>query len=250
MTPSGGSAPHGQVTAALLFSISMENGRSPEAGAGATEPPFEHLAAVGKAFANPKRLHIIELLAQSERSVDELVHLTGMGLSTVSAHLQILRASALVRTRRAGTRIHYRLAGDDVAVLFAALGAVARTHSADVGAALAAYLGTGGGVGTVTRAEVAAGLESGSIALLDVRPVEEFAAGHIPHAVSVPLQELVTRANELPADNQLVTYCRGAYCVMAHDAVTLLGSLGRHAVRLEDGFLEWRREGRPVTTGA
>lgn len=228
----------------------MENGRKVAATDSPQEAPFEHLAVVGKAFANAKRLHIIELLAQSERSVDELVQLTGMGLSTVSAHLQILRSSALVRTRRAGTRIHYRLAGDDVAVLFAALGAVARTHSADVGAALEAYLGTGGGVGTVSRDEVAAGLEGGTIALLDVRPVEEFAAGHIPHAVSLPLDDLVAKANELPMDSRLVTYCRGAYCVMAHDAVTLLDSLGRHAVRLEDGFLEWRREGRPVTAGA
>lgn len=214
------------------------------------EPVFDHLAVVGKAFANAKRLHIIELLAQAERSVDEVVQLTGLGLSTVSAHLQILRASSLVRTRREGTRVFYRLAGDDVATLFAALGAVARTHSADVGAALAAYLGTGGEVGTLSRTEVATALERGTVALIDVRPLEEYAAGHIPDAVSMPLEDLIARADELPTAKRLVTYCRGAYCVMAHDAVMLLGSTGREAVRLQDGFLEWRREGLPVVAGA
>jgi rhodanese-related sulfurtransferase/DNA-binding transcriptional ArsR family regulator len=226
----------------------MDKARSMPVRGAPQEPPFDRLAVVGKAFANAKRLHIIELLAQSERSVDELVQLSGLGLSTVSAHLQILRSSALVRTRREGTRVFYRLAGEDVAALFAALGAVARTHSADVEAALEAYLGTGGGVGTVTREEVAVGLADGTVALLDVRPAEEYAAGHIPEAVSLPLEDLLGRARDLPTAPRLVTYCRGAYCVMAHDAVTLLGSLGRDAVRLEDGFLEWRREGRPVAS--
>lgn len=234
----------------MLFSFSMEQARRTAVSGGLHDPLFDHLAVVGKAFANAKRLHIIELLAQAERSVDEVVQLTGLGLSTVSAHLQILRASALVRTRRQGTRVFYRLAGDDVATLFAALGAVARAHSADVGAALDAYLGTGGGVGTLSRAEVATGLERGTVALLDVRPVEEYASGHIPDAVSMPLEDLVARVEELPSTGRLVTYCRGAYCVMAHDAVTLLGSVGREAVRLEDGFLEWRREGLPVVSGA
>lgn len=212
---------------------------------------FDRLAVVGKAFANAKRLHIIELLAQSERSVDEVVRLTGLGLSTASAHLQILRASNLVRTRRHGTRVYYRLAGDDVATLFAALGAAARTHSADVESALNAYLGTGGGgVGQISRVDLTTRMEGGTVALLDVRPTEEYHAGHIPSAISMPLEDLQTRVPELPRSKTLVTYCRGAYCVLAHDAVTLLGAVGRDALRLEDGILEWRREGRPVTADA
>lgn len=216
----------------------------------AEDTAFDQLSVVGKAFANAKRLHIIELLAQSERSVDEIVRLTGLGLSTASAHLQILRASDLVRTRREGTRVFYRLAGEDVADLFAALGATARTHSADVGSALDAYLGTGGGVGQISRDALMSALAEGSVELLDVRPAKEYLAGHIPDAISVPLEELQARASGLPDAKTVVTYCRGAYCVMAHDAVTLLGSVGRDALRLEDGILEWRREGLPVVAGA
>lgn len=212
---------------------------------------FEQLAVVGKAFASPKRLEVIELLAQRERSVDELARLTGTGLSTVSAHLQILRLANLVRTRREGTRVHYRLAGPDVAVLFASLGTVARTHSADVGAALAAYLGGGPvGVEEVTREELEDRLAAGTVTLLDVRPVEEYAAGHIPGATSLPLGDLLAAAGDLAAGPDVVAYCRGAYCVMAHDAVALLGAHGVRAVRLQDGVLEWQLAGLPLEAGA
>ena len=224
----------------------MDSWRSVSSG----DPPFDRLAVVGKAFANATRLQIIQLLAQSERSVEELVQLTSLGLSTVSAHLQILRAANLVRTRREGTRIHYRLAGDDIAALYAALGAVGRAHSTDVEAALTAYLGSGGGeVGEVTRAEVARRLAEGTITLVDVRPSEEYAAGHIPGAVSVPLAELVARIPSLSPEREIVAYCRGAYCVLAHDAVTLARTAGREALRLEDGMLEWRQAGLPVAVG-
>ncbi len=211
---------------------------------------LDELAVVGKAFASAKRLEIIELLAQSEHSVDQLARLTGQGMSSVSAHLQILRAARLVRTRREGTRVIYRLAGPDVATLYAALGTTARTHSPDVQAALTAYLGSGGGeVDEISRDELVRRLESGEVTLLDVRPPEEFAAGHIPGAISTPLAELTARLGEL-GDAELVAYCRGAYCVLAHDAVTLLSTRHRHALRLEDGFLEWRLAGLPVAEGA
>ncbi len=212
---------------------------------------LDELAVVGKAFASAKRLEIIELLAQSEHSVDEVVRETGQGLSTVSAHLQILRAANLVRTRRSGTRVIYRLAGPDVAELHALLGTVARRHSADVGAALAAHLGTGGGeVREVSREELGTRMREGSVTLLDVRPAEEFASAHIPGAVSLPLADLATRLTEVPADRDIVAYCRGAYCVMAHDAVTLISAQGREAQRLQDGILEWRLAGLPVEADA
>ncbi len=212
---------------------------------------FDELAVVGKAFASAKRLEIVELLAQSEHSVDEVVRATGQGLSTVSAHLQILRAANLVRTRRSGTRVIYRLAGPDVAALHALLGSVARRHSADVGAALDAYLGTGGGeVHEVSREELTARMRERSVTLLDVRPAQEFHSAHIPGAVSMPLAELAARLGEVAADCSVVAYCRGAYCVMAHDAVTLIGAQGRTAARLQDGMLEWRLAGLPVAAGA
>lgn len=211
---------------------------------------FDELAVVGKAFASAKRLEIIELLAQSEHSVDEIVRATGQGLSTVSAHLQILRAADLVRTRRSGTRVIYRVAGPDVAELHALLGAVARRHSPDVGAALAAHLGSGGEVHDISREDLTARMREGAVTLLDVRPAEEFASAHIPGAVSVPLADLGARLAEVPIDRGIVAYCRGAYCVMAHDAVTLINAQGREAQRLQDGFLEWRLAGLPVTADA
>ncbi|HET8601814.1 MAG TPA: metalloregulator ArsR/SmtB family transcription factor [Segeticoccus sp.] len=211
---------------------------------------FDELAVVGKAFASAKRLEIIELLAQSPHSVEEISRATGQGMSTVSAHLQILRASRLVRTHREGTRVIYRLAGEDVAVLFARLGVTARTHSPDVEAALDAYLGSGGeDVQEVSREELLARLRTGEVTLLDVRPPEEFRAGHIPGALSMPLGDLAEHLSELPAGD-LVAYCRGAYCVLAHDAVTLLHTQGRPARRLEDGMLEWRLARLPIEQGA
>lgn len=210
----------------------------------------DELAVVGKAFASAKRLAIIELLAQSEHSVDQIAHSTGQGLSTVSAHLQILRAARLVTTRREGTRVIYRLAGPDVAALYAALGAAARTHSPDVQAALSAHLGSGGEeVDEISRSELVRRMEAGEVTLLDVRPPDEYAAGHIPGAVSIPLGELTDRLDQLH-EAELVAYCRGAYCVLAHDAVTLLGSHGHRAQRLEDGILEWRLAGLPIAEGA
>ncbi len=211
---------------------------------------FDALAVVGKAFASAKRLEIIELLAQSEHSVDEIVRATGQGLSTVSAHLQILRAANLVRTRRSGTRVIYRVAGPDVAELHALLGSVARRHSADVEAALAAHLGSGGDVHDISREDLRARMREGTVTLLDVRPTEEFTSAHIPGAVSLPLADLAARLAEVPADRDIVAYCRGAYCVMAHDAITLITAQGREAERLQDGFLEWRLAGLPVAVGA
>ena len=213
---------------------------------------FDQLGVVGKAFASPRRLELVDLLAQGERTVDALARAAGMGVTTVSAHLQVLKLADLVSTRREGTRIHYRLAGDDVAALYDALRTVGRERSADVGRALAAYLDVPGSqeVGLVTRDDLAAALLDGSAHVIDVRPVEEFLAGHVPGARSVPLEELDTVVDDLRTRRQVIAYCRGAFCVMAHDAVRILAAAGIDARRLEDGMLEWRTHGHPVEVGA
>lgn len=213
---------------------------------------FAELAVVGKAFGSPKRLELVDLLAQGERTVEGLARAADMGVSTVSAHLQVLKSSNLVRTRRDGTRVYYRLAGDDVVALYGAMLTVARTRSADVEQALAAYLGVlgSGEVDIVTRQELLELLEGGQAAVLDVRPSEEYAAGHIPGARSLPFGELTNAVAELRSAGNVITYCRGAYCVLAHDAVRLLATEGIHARRLEDGMLEWRTHALPVEVGA
>jgi rhodanese-related sulfurtransferase len=213
---------------------------------------FDQLAVVGKAFASAKRLELVDLLSQGERTVDALAREANLGVTTASAHLQVLKLSSVVRTRKQGTRVYYSLAGEDVATLYASLRTVARAHSADVERALKAYLGVEGlgDVDEVSREELLARLDGGGVLLLDVRPDEEFAAGHIPGARSLPFGEIEQAMSSIPADVDIVAYCRGAYCVLAHDAVRLLRARGRHARRLQDGLLEWRLEGLPVEAGA
>ncbi len=213
---------------------------------------FSELAVLGKAFGSAKRLVLIELLAQGERTVEALAAAAGMGLSTTSAHLQVLRLANVVQTRREGTRIHYRLAGDDVAALYDAMRTVARARSADVNRALDAYLNLpdAGEVALVSRAELSSLLDAGSVDVIDVRPHEEFAAGHVPGARSLPFDQLLDAARSLRSGPPVVAYCRGAYCVLAHDAVRLLGGEGIAARRLEDGMLEWRTHGHPIEVGA
>jgi rhodanese-related sulfurtransferase/DNA-binding transcriptional ArsR family regulator len=208
---------------------------------------FEQFARVGKALASGKRLELLDLLAQGERDVASLAAAADLGVTTASAHLQTLRQANLVTTRRDGTRILYRLAGRDVADLYARLRDVAQSHLPDVEAARQAYLGDDGGQ-PVTREQLQHLVKTSNITVLDVRPAEEFAAGHIPGAVSIPLDELADRLAELPNDSQVVAYCRGAYCVLAHDAVRVLSARGRIATRLADGMLEWRLADLPVIT--
>jgi rhodanese-related sulfurtransferase/DNA-binding transcriptional ArsR family regulator len=206
---------------------------------------YDQFARVGKALASGKRLELLDLLAQGERDVASLAAAAGLGMTTASAHLQTLRQANLVTTRRDGTRILYRLAGRDVADLYARVRDVAQSHLPDVEAARLAYLGDDGGQ-PVTRDQLQHLAKTTTITVLDVRPREEYAAGHIPGAVSVPFDELADRLAELP-DGQIVAYCRGAYCVLAHDAVRLLTAHGRTATRLADGMLEWRLADLPVT---
>ncbi|WP_440072831.1 ArsR/SmtB family transcription factor [Streptosporangium sp. OZ121] len=209
---------------------------------------FDQIARVGKALGHGKRLELLDLLAQGERSVEALSQTAGLGMTSTSAHLQALKQGGLVVTRRDGVRVMYRLSGEDVTDLYARLRTVAATHLADVQAAVTAYLGEH--TEEVTRDELLQRAASGQITVLDVRPREEFEAGHIPGAVCIPIGELPDRLNELPADTEVVAYCRGAYCVFAPEAVRLLTSHGMEAKRLSEGILEWQVAGLPLEKGS
>ncbi|MFQ6170676.1 ArsR/SmtB family transcription factor [Oryzobacter sp. R7] len=212
---------------------------------------YEQFARAGKGLSSPKRLELLDLIAQGGYTVEALAAAAGLGLSTASMHLQALKDAGLVRSRRQGTFVHYRLAGDDVAALLALLRAVATTHLADADRAAAGYLGapTTEHSDAVAREELLRRVRRGDVVVLDVRPTTEYIAGHIPGAVSVPLDELEQRLDELPDGVEIVAYCRGAYCVLAYDAVDRLTAAGRSARRLQEGMLEWRLAGLPVADG-
>ena len=209
---------------------------------------YDAFASSGKALANGSRLELLDLLAQGERTVEALATAAGLNLTTASAHLQTLKQAGFVATRRDGVRIHYRLAGEDVARLFALLRTVAQAHQPAVPAARDAFLGDGADA-EITHAQLRTKTAAGAVVLLDVRPAHEYRAGHIPGALNIPVHELPERIAELPEDAEVVVYCRGEYCVLAYDAVRLLTDRGRRAIRLNDGMLEWRLEGEPVETG-
>lgn len=209
---------------------------------------YEQFARIGKALANPARLELLDLLAQGERSVDELAETAGMRVGNTSAQLQQLRSARLVATRKDGTRVYYRLADDDVVAFTAALKTLAQDRLAEVDAAARAYLGDRDSMTPVTRAQLAARLHDGDLTVLDVRPTAEYEAGHLPGARSIPLEELADRLLELPRDTEIVAYCRGPYCVLAPEAVRLLHQAGYHAHTLEDGLPEWRLGGYPTET--
>ena len=210
---------------------------------------YREFAAVGKALGNPGRLELLDLLAQGPRSVEELAATAGLGMSTCSAHLQTLRGAGLVTARREGKRIYYSLTDDDVAGLWDTLRRVAQRHRPHTEPARRAYLGPED-TDPVDTAELLRRLGAGETVVLDVRPAPEYAAGHLPGAVHIPLEQLADRLAELPADREIVAYCRGRYCVLAHDAVRLLSSRGLSARRAVDGMLEWRLAGHPVEPGA
>jgi rhodanese-related sulfurtransferase len=203
-------------------------------------------ARVAKALASPVRLELVDLLAQAERSVEDLARAAGLPVGNTSAQLRELHAAGLVASRREGIRVFYRLAGDDVAAFYRTLRQVALARLPDAEAARAAYLGSDEPAEPVSRDELLRRAEAGEAMVIDVRPAAEYAAGHIPGAVSVPLDELPARLDELPDGSEIVAYCRGAYCVLARDAVRLLRASGRAARPLRDGMLEWRLDGLPV----
>jgi rhodanese-related sulfurtransferase/DNA-binding transcriptional ArsR family regulator len=205
-------------------------------------------AAVGKALANPGRLELLDLLAQGPRSVEELADAADMGISTCSAHLHSLREAGLVGSVREGKRVISFLTDEDVARLLVDLRSVALRHRPGADRARRAYLGPDD-TEPISRSELLDRAEAGDLVLLDVRPDTEFAAGHLPGALNIPVEELADRLHELPTDTEIVAYCRGASCVLAHDAVRILDAHGYRARRAEDGALEWRIDGllRPHT---
>jgi rhodanese-related sulfurtransferase len=210
---------------------------------------YEAFAEVGRALASGRRAEIVDLLAQGERSVEEVAAEIGQSVANTSHHLRALARAGLVVSRRSGTRVLYRLAGERVEDLWAAVRAVAVAHVAGLERLAGAYLGDRAGLEPVSRSELRRRLSSGDVTVIDVRPSAEYRAGHIPGAVSVPLPELRRRLRSLPREREVVAYCRGPFCVYADEAVRLLRRRGFAARRLEDGFPEWRRAGLPVAAG-
>jgi rhodanese-related sulfurtransferase len=205
---------------------------------------FEAIAMMGKAFASPRRLELLDLLAQAPRTVDELARASEQSTANTSQHLQALHAAGMVTRAREGTSVRYALAGDEVLALWLALRDASVARLAEVERAAREYLGDD--VDVIGRQELIARLRKGDVVLVDVRPSEEFDAGHISGARSIPLEELEERLAELPDDHEVVAYCRGPFCAYAHDAVRRLQAAGRPARRLEDGWPEWRLAGQPV----
>jgi rhodanese-related sulfurtransferase len=199
---------------------------------------FEAIALMGKAFASPVRLELLDLLAQAPRSVDELARASGQSTANTSQHLQALRAAGMVTRAREGTRVRYELAGDEALRLWLALRDASATRLGEVERASRDYLGDD--VDTIDRDQLLERLRRGDIVLVDVRPEEEYAAGHIDGARSIPLDELERRLAELPPDTDVVAYCRGPFCAFAHEAVRQLRAKGRNAKRLTEGWPEWR----------
>lgn len=207
---------------------------------------FDAFASVAQALGSGRRAEIVDVLAQGERSVEELAGEISQSVANTSQHLQVLARAGLVRSRREGTRVFYRLASDRVAELWAAVRDVAVQHVAEVSVLADDYLGDRGGVEQLSADELARRLERGDVVVLDVRPEAEFRAGHITGARSAPLPALDELAETLPKRREVVAYCRGPYCVYADDAVHLLRGRGLKARRLDVGYPEWRRAGLPV----
>ncbi|GAA1340516.1 ArsR/SmtB family transcription factor [Saccharothrix algeriensis] len=209
---------------------------------------FEELARVGKALGNGKRLELIDLLVQRPRGVVELARSAELNVTTTSAHLQVLKQAGLVTTVREGTTIRHHIGGPDVAELYCRLLTVAAAQSPGVDASARRYLGPDD-TEEIDREELLRRVEAGQAIVVDVRPEEEFSAGHIPGAISIPMGELAERLDELPPEREIVAYCRGVYCAFSHDAVRLLTARGFRAYRLADGILEWQLAGKPLSVG-
>lgn len=211
---------------------------------------FTQFARVGKILSNSNRLELLEFLAQGERSVEELAKVSGLTIANASQHLQQLRQAGLALTRKQGLKVYYRISGDDVINLLNALRAVAERHIADVDRLVNSYLTVKDGLEPIPREELLSRVRDGLVTVLDVRPAIEYAAGHVPGAINIPLDELENRLNELGKDHEIVAYCRGPHCVLAFDAVERLRKKGLKARRMEDGYPEWKTAGLPVENGS
>lgn len=215
-------------------------------GREAKDTLYEQFARVGKVVAHPKRIELLELLTQGERSVESLAMATGMGVTNTSAQLQVLRHARLVERRKDGTRVLYRAASDDVSRFLVALRELARARLAEVNDVVRDYFDARDDLEPVSRTELFDRVRRHEVALIDVRPAEEYAQGHIPGAISVPLGDLDRLMRQLRKKIEVVAYCRGPYCVLAPEAVERLRARGFKARRLEDGMPEWRLAGLPV----
>lgn len=211
---------------------------------------YEQIARISKAAAAPKRLELLDLLSQGPRTVEVLADLAGITVGNASQHLKILRAARLVDARKQGLFVEYRLADEEVADFFVALRTLAQSRLAEVERITHEYLERRNALEAVEGDELVRRVRSGEVTVIDVRPVEEYRAGHIPGARSIPMTELAGRLQEVPKDREVVAYCRGPYCVMAVEAVDLLRSKGFAAHRMEQGIADWRARGWRIVTPA
>ena len=209
---------------------------------------FEQFARIGKALASPKRLEILDLLAQGERTVEEVARETAMPLANASQHLQVLKGARMVESRREGLYAYYRLADEAVFRTWQAVRALGETRLAEIDRVVETFLEDRDALEAVGAAALMERLSDGNVVVLDVRPEEEYRAGHIPGALSVPMDALEATLQALPKDKEIVAYCRGPYCVFSDEAVTLLRSRGYQARRLAEGLPDWRAKGLPVET--
>ncbi|HYA37456.1 MAG TPA: metalloregulator ArsR/SmtB family transcription factor [Candidatus Methylomirabilis sp.] len=207
---------------------------------------YSQIARIGKAACHGHRLELLEYLAQGERTVDALAKLTGLSVANASQHLRVMRHSGLVTARKEGLYVYYRLADDEVIRLLISMRKLAESQLAEVEQLVRSYLTVKDDLEAVPRSELLERVRNGLAIVVDVRPPEEYAAGHVPGAVNIPLKDLEQRLKELPREQEIVAYCRGPHCVLAFDAVAQLRAQGFHARRLEDGFPEWREAGLPV----
>ena len=207
---------------------------------------YEQVARIGQASASPKRLEIIDLLCQCEKTVDTLAREAGISVKLASAHLKELRLARLVEGRKDGRNIYYRLSDSNVAEFWVALRTLAEERLLELQAALGSMVGAPRELIPAGRGELMARAQAGEIVVIDVRPEEEYRAGHLPYARSLPLRELKQRLDELPKDKPIVAYCRGPFCLMAPQAVEMLRASGFPAARLADGVAEWRSRGLPI----
>lgn len=208
---------------------------------------YEQVARVGKAFSSPKRLEILDMLAQSEKAVETITSDLGIDNKLASAHLKALKEANLVQTRRDGKRMFYRLAGNDVGALCMMMRQVADAHVAELQVALKGMVGEPDHMVSIGRKELMLQAKRGDVVVIDVRPHPEFAAAHLPYARSLPLPELVKRLSELPKGVEIVAYCRGPFCLMSNEAVTLLQAHGYTARKTQDGVSEWQAAGLPLS---
>jgi rhodanese-related sulfurtransferase/predicted transcriptional regulator len=210
---------------------------------------FEEFARVGKALSSPKRMELLDLVCQQERTVESLASLTGMGITNTSQHLQALKAARLVEMRKDGTRSLYRVASEATAILLYEMQRLARDRLAEADRIARGYFDEYDDLEPVSRADLLARVKRKDVVVIDVRPSEEYASAHIRGALSIPLDELKDRLAEIPADEEVVAYCRGPFCVLAPQAMQILREAGIVARRLDGGLPEWRAEGLPVEVG-